>query len=266
MYSTKKRRRQYYQKNKEKIKERSRKRREANPNMCKEYCKQWRLNNPEYDKQYYQKNKEKRKAYDKQYKKDNVEKIKERSKKYYLENIDKIKEYDKKRHGKNRNKDKTQHKLWVKNNPNYYKEYYHKNIEKIRKRSRESQEYHNQYKKKKRKINPKFKLDGNIGWMIWHGLKKEKGNKRWVTLVDYSIDDLMKHLEKQFTSKMNWENYGNYWVVDHIIPRKVFNYTKPEHIDFKRCWALSNLQPLPVKENSKKGSNLLKPFQPTLKI
>jgi len=55
---------------------------------------------------------------------------------------------------------------------------------------------------------------------------------------------------------MNWDNYGSYWEVDHIIPRKTFNYNKPEDIGFQICWALDNLQPLTKKENLKKGSKI----------
>ena len=44
------------------------------------------------------------------------------------------------------------------------------------------------------------------------------------------------------------------WVVDHKISRKSFNYNKPEDIDFQRCWALGNLQPLTKEDNLKKGS------------
>jgi len=54
--------------------------------------------------------------------------------------------------------------------------------------------------------------------------------------------------------------------IDHKIPISAFNFTKSEHIDFKRCWALSNLQLLPARENIIKSNHLSKPFQPALKI
>jgi hypothetical protein len=65
---------------------------------------------------------------------------------------------------------------------------------------------------------------------------------------------------------MSWENHGTVWHIDHIIPKSVFNYTDAEHIDFKRCWALKNLQPLWAGENMSKGDSLVKPFQPSLAI
>ena len=230
----------------------------------KEYCKQWRIDNPDYGKQYYQANKEKNKERGKQWYYNNIEKCSERSRKYRLKNIDKKKEYDRLRHKENKDKERIQHKKWLKEHPNYNKEWKQKNKDKIKKSY--NQEYHNHYEQNKYKTNPKFRLNKSMRWMIWNGLKKEKSGKRWLEFVDYSLNDLVKHLEKQFTVEMNWENYGSYWVIDHIIPRKVFNFTKPEHEDFKRCWDLRNLRPLITEENLKKGGKLSNPFQPSLKI
>ncbi|GAJ03173.1 unnamed protein product, partial [marine sediment metagenome] len=53
---------------------------------------------------------------------------------------------------------------------------------------------------------------------------------------------------------------------DHIVPIAVFNFTRPEHTDFKRCWDLSNLRLLPDKENMTKSDKIDKPFQPALRI
>lgn len=36
--------------------------------------------------------------------------------------------------------------------------------------------------------------------------------------------------------------------------------------DFKRCWALRNLQLLPAKDNLRKNAKIGKPFQPSLGI
>ncbi|KKM70439.1 hypothetical protein LCGC14_1440750 [marine sediment metagenome] len=64
---------------------------------------------------------------------------------------------------------------------------------------------------------------------------------------------------------MTWENYGKGgWEVDHIIPKSVFNYTKPEDEDFNRCWALKNLQPMWGPENQSKNAKLETHFQPML--
>lgn len=74
--------------------------------------------------------------------------------------------------------------------------------------------------------------------------------------LPYSIEELRKHIESQFDDKMNWDNYGSYWHLDHIVPISAFNITSYEDEDFKTCWALSNLRPLEGRENIKKGSKI----------
>jgi hypothetical protein len=61
---------------------------------------------------------------------------------------------------------------------------------------------------------------------------------------------------------MTWENYGE-WHVDHIVPVSAHNFETTEDIDFKKCWDLSNLQPLWATDNMRKNAKLLKPFQPS---
>lgn len=118
---------------------------------------------------------------------------------------------------------------------------------------------------RKRLSTPKGRLDNNISCLMRQSLKKGKEGHRWESLVPYKINELMVHLKKQFTEGMTWENYGK-WHVDHKIPISVFNYTKPEHTDFKRCWSLKNLRPMWAKENISKGAKLSKHFQPMLTL
>lgn len=104
-----------------------------------------------------------------------------------------------------------------------------------------------------------------MSYGIYSGLFKNKKGLHWETLVPYTISELIKHLEKQFKPGMSWDNYGK-WHIDHKVPKSKFNFSKPEHSDFQRCWALSNLQPMWARENLLKGAKLTKPFQPSLKI
>ncbi|MBA7582514.1 hypothetical protein ES708_24444 [subsurface metagenome] len=98
-------------------------------------------------------------------------------------------------------------------------------------------------------------------------LKVSKNGKGWETLVGYTTNDLKKRLRKTMPKGYTWQDFlSGKLHIDHIIPIAVFNFTKVEHIDFKRCWALSNLQLLPGKENMVKGDKMDKPFQPALRI
>ncbi|MBD9542914.1 HNH endonuclease [Ensifer sp. ENS04] len=119
----------------------------------------------------------------------------------------------------------------------------------------------------KRRSTPRGKIDDAISSGIYRSIRSAKGGKRWETLTGYSLDDLMSHLEKKFLPGMTWENYGFYgWHIDHKIPKAAFNYSSPDHIDFKRCWALENLQPLWAEDNIRKHARLEEPFQPSLAI
>uniref|UniRef100_A0A6H1ZXQ5 Putative HNH endonuclease n=1 Tax=viral metagenome TaxID=1070528 RepID=A0A6H1ZXQ5_9ZZZZ len=108
------------------------------------------------------------------------------------------------------------------------------------------------------------RLNDSMSVGILRSLHDLKANRHWEGLVGYTVDRLKKHLEKQFTLGMTWENYGPYWHIDHKIPKTVFNFKKHTDPDFKKCWALKNLQPLEKIENIKKGAKLNKPFQPSL--
>jgi hypothetical protein len=119
----------------------------------------------------------------------------------------------------------------------------------------------------KRKNDPKTRLSSSMRAGIYHSiLKGTKAGSKWELLVNYTVDQLKKHLEKLFTSEMTWDNYGTVWEIDHKIPIVAFNFETPRDIDFKRCWALSNLQPLISSENRSKRSKLVSPFQPSLCI
>jgi len=107
------------------------------------------------------------------------------------------------------------------------------------------------------------RLNEAIARAIRRALKDNKGGRYWEDLLDFTLVQLKKHLKKYFQSGMTWENYGK-WHIDHIVPISVFNFEKSEDTDFKRCWALKNLQPLWAKENISKHNNLKKPFQPSL--
>jgi hypothetical protein len=110
---------------------------------------------------------------------------------------------------------------------------------------------------------PKGNIHNRIQNSIWRALKSNKGGKTWESLVGYNLKELMAHLEKHFLPAMSWENMG-LWHIDHKIPVVVFNFKTAEDLDFRKCWALKNLQPLWKFDNLSKHAKLSKPFQPSL--
>jgi len=91
--------------------------------------------------------------------------------------------------------------------------------------------------------------------LMHRALGKAKAGRSWKTFVDYSLEELMAHLERQFLPGMTWQNKGD-WHIDHIIPRSSFEYSSPDDPEFKKCWSLSNLQPLWAVDNIRKNAKL----------
>lgn len=119
----------------------------------------------------------------------------------------------------------------------------------------------------KMRQNPKYVISRRMSLGMRRSLKNGKGNKSWTTFVNYSIDDLFNRLNKTLPNGYLWNDFLDGKLhIDHIIPISVFNYSSPKHLDFKRAWALDNLQLLPAKENMSKQDKLYKPFQTSLEI
>ncbi|MBA7512983.1 hypothetical protein ES705_04992 [subsurface metagenome] len=232
---------QYYIKNRERIKEKVNKYRLNNPEKIKEMSKQHRKNNAEHIKQYRIKNKEKTKEYNKQRRIGKEEELKEYSKQWRIDNKEKQKKY--------------------------WKQYRIDNKEKIREYHINNREHRNQCMIKRRKTDLKFNLNYKMGRNIGKALKANKAGRHWESLTGYTLAELIKQLNKTMPKGYTWQGFLSRELhIDHIIPIVAFNFTKPEHIDFKRCWALSNLRLLPAKENLSKHYKLTRSFQPALKI
>lgn len=87
--------------------------------------------------------------------------------------------------------------------------------------------------------------------MISRGLVAGKSGKSWRDLVDYSLEDLVRHLERQFLPGMSWENRSE-WHIDHIVPKSSFEFSTADCDGFKAAWALTNLRPLWASDNVRK--------------
>ncbi len=107
-----------------------------------------------------------------------------------------------------------------------------------RRMNRESREHRERH----RATDRGTRLNNYMRFWVFHSLGRTGYSWRWELLVGYTIDDLIAHLETHFTDGMSWENLGE-WEVEHVVPRKEFEYTSAEDSSFRECWALSNLRP-----------------------
>jgi len=233
----------------------------------------------------------------KKYRIDNNQVIKQRNKDYYhtVKDTDEFIDNSKK-YRDSRKKDKSDYdREYRKVNQEKIKRYYQNNQKKI---SETRHKYHlnhllerkdynrNWYlsnKKLKHFLNKKymvkrlrndsiFRLRYSISKSIRKYLKLNncgKNGNSVLKFLPYTIQELKEHLEKQFESWMNWNNWGTYrmdiwkdddqstwkWNIDHIIPQSKLPYTSMEDDNFKKCWALDNLRPLNAKMNLLESNN-----------
>lgn len=173
-------------------------------------------------------NRKKKCAYQKTYYKKNKEKLKERSRVYAKNNREKI---------------SIREREWA-----------IKNIQKYKEKNRRS----NLRRKELIKTNPRVRISSRVSNLIRLRLKSRlggKNKKHKSEYLPYTINELMSHLERKFTEGMSWNNYGK-WHIDHIIPDSSFNYSSVDDVEFKKCWALENLQPLWAIDNQRKSNRI----------
>lgn len=131
------------------------------------------------------------------------------------------------------------------------KKYYNKNKDIIISKNREyelknkdqTKKNHRKYMEKRRH-DPKYKLIESTRALIYHHLKSKSNSSN--EYIGCTYKEYSSHLENQFDEKMNWDNYGTYWEVDHTIPLSKggsFHYT--------------NTTPMVISENRKKSNKLL---------
>lgn len=203
--------------------------------------------------------------YNRKYREQNNDKIKIKKKEYYLDNqellLNKQKEYAKDHVQEKYDYDK----LYYTNNKTdilvQHKEYNKNNIERRRLRDQI-----------RRENDISFRLRENLSSSIRYVIKKigsSKNKSSFLNYVDWNIQELKEHLEKQFEIWMNWDNWGMYdpntwddnnsstwtWHIDHF-PRahSTFNYTSIDDPLFKEAWSLNNLRPYPSKLNISEGN------------
>ena len=71
--------------------------------------------------------------------------------------------------------------------------------------------------------------------------------------MNFTLAELMRHLEAQFEKDMTWDNYGE-WHIDHRTPKSWFEFENVNDPGFKECWKLENLKPMWGSENIAKGN------------
>lgn len=159
-------------------------------------------------------------------------------------------------------------KLWYENNKERaaisQKKYVLKNIDKKRAYDKSYYQDNKEVMKENAKRYLYNRVQTDVGFKILQRCRKRlwdavKGNSKSAStreLVGCSNEELLEHLENQFTDGMTWENYGE-WHIDHIMPCASFDFSIPDE-QFK-CFNYKNLQPLWAADNFSKHDKILAP-------
>jgi hypothetical protein len=142
----------------------------------------------------------------------------------------------------------------------YYKTYREKNKEYF------NQYCHNHYHTKKElyrewernryNTDTPFRIKKVTSARISEALKTYQTLKRDRTIeyLGCNMEDYVQYLEQKFTPKMDWDNYGEYWEIDHIFPIDSFDLNIEENL--YKCFHYKNTQPLEKTKNREKSNKL----------
>ena len=75
-------------------------------------------------------------------------------------------------------------------------------------------------------------------------------SKKTVEILGCSFEEFKLYLENKFDKKMNWDNQGSYWHMDHIKPISLAK-TEEEVYELNHY---TNFQPLYWKDNLTKSN------------
>jgi len=108
--------------------------------------------------------------------------------------------------------------------------------------------------------NSNYRLKKMARSRIYNAIKrlsnvdKPRIKHRTESMIGCKLEDLATHLEHKFKRGMNWNNHGNGWHVDHIIPCAFFDLTDEKQM--MQCFHYTNLQPLWAEDNLSKSDNI----------
>lgn len=169
------------------------------------------------------------------------------------------KEYNKKYFQKNKEILTIKNKNYRKNNlvkiKAHIKLYRDKNKEHIKKKNKDYNEIKKNKIKERRKYDINFRISETLRSKIHKLLKGLNLSEKSSKTIGCSKEELKKFLEYQFDDLMNWENYGNYWQIDHVYPINLCNTSINE--DIIMCFNWKNLRPLEKNYNRIKSDKLI---------
>lgn len=209
-----------------------------------------------------------RRKYALAYREANKEKMAASAKKWREEHPEQLAAIKKKWREENKDRSSAVASIWRKANPEkvlqYERRKYEKNKEAILERNREYrkrnkdkiQSQKREYIKKRRLEHAPYAIQMRIRARFANAIKRGGWGKDvpMQSIVGCSWEELKAHIESQFQEGQSWEN-KHLWHIDHIIPCASASTEE----EMKKLFHYSNLRPLWIEDNLKKGAKITSP-------
>jgi len=140
----------------------------------------------------------------------------------------------------------------------YYKTYRDQNKEYFNQYSNNhyhsNKELYREWNRIKYQTDLGFKLRHITAARISQALKTYQTLKkdRTIEYLGCNIEEYTQYLEQMFTPNMSWDNYGEYWEIDHIKPIDAFDLNEEEQL--YEAFKYTNTQPLEKNKNREKSN------------
>ncbi len=98
-----------------------------------------------------------------------------------------------------------------------------------------------------------FRANQRMRVAIRKAMKQRKAGRAWESLVGYTLNELLSHLQKALPKRVSLQDaLEKGWHIDHIVPKSSFDLSSDDGV---RCaWALPNLRLVPAKVNLTKNA------------
>lgn len=163
---------------------------------------------------------------------------------YRQANKEKLRAWSREEYWKNPGKRRESQARYRRANPEkaaaYRKKYY-------KSHQAQSNQWHREYVKKRKAIDPVFKLSLGLRNYLGRRLRSAGRSVSAVRDLGCSLEELRNSLEAQFLPGMSWGNHGE-WELDHIVPFSLVDLRDPEvqkrlvhHTNLRPLWKCDNL-------------------------
>ena len=142
------------------------------------------------------------------------------------------------------------YKTYRKENKEYFNNYSHNHYH-------TNKELYREWERERYATNLPYRIKHITSTRIHEALKTYQVLKkdRTIEYLGCSIGDYCNYLELKFDDKMNWNNQGDYWHIDHIKPIAAFDLNNEEEL--YKCFHYTNTQPMEALENRLKSDKIL---------